>query len=193
MRRICVYAGSNVGARRDYADAAEQLARAIVARGLGIVYGGGNVGLMGVLADAALAQGGEVIGVMPDALVAREIGHHGVTELRIVSSMHERKATMSELADAFVALPGGFGTIEELVEVLTWSQLGIHAKPCALLDVAGFYQPLVDFFARAAKEGFVREQHHAMLLVDTDPGALLDRMEAWRPPKVHKWIDLDET
>lgn len=193
MRRVCVYAGSNVGTRHEYAEAAADLARAIVDRGLGIVYGGGNVGLMGVLADAAIAAGGEVIGIMPDALVAREIGHRGVTELRIVSSMHERKAMMSELAGGFVALPGGFGTIEELVEVLTWSQLGIHAKPCALLDVAGFYRPLVDFFGRAAEEGFVREQHHAMLIVDSDPSALLDRMAAWQPPKVHKWIDLDET
>jgi hypothetical protein len=192
VRRVCVYAGSNVGTRADYATAARLLATELTARDLGVVYGGGDVGLMGVLADAALDAGGEVIGVIPDALLAREVGHDGLTELHVVGSMHERKATMSDLADAFVALPGGFGTVEELVEVLTWSQLGLHAKPCALLDVAGYYGPLVRFFDHAVTEGFLREQHRAMLVVDDDPARLLDRLAAWEPPAVHKWIDRDE-
>ncbi len=193
IRRICVYAGSSVGARPQYAAAAVALAKEIVARGRGVVYGGGNVGLMGVLADAALDVGGEVIGVIPEALLARELGHGDVTELRVVQTMHERKGTMAELADAFVALPGGFGTVEELVEVLTWAQLGIHAKPCGLLDVGGFYQPFVAFFDHAVAEGFLRPQHRAMLCVDADVSALLDALETWQPPVVHKWIDLDRT
>lgn len=193
LRRVCVYAGSNRGARADYGAAAGKLADALVGRGLGVVYGGGNVGLMGVLADAVLDAGGEVIGVIPEALLAREVAHDGLTELRVVGSMHERKAAMTELADAFVALPGGFGTIEELVEVLTWSQLGLHAKPCALLDVAGYYAPLVAFFDHAVSEGFLRPQHREMLVVEQDADALLDRLTAWSPPTVRKWIDRDQT
>lgn len=193
LRRVCVYAGSNHGARADYRAAAEKLAGALVGRGLGVVYGGGNVGLMGALADTVLDAGGEVIGVIPEALVAREVAHDGLTELRVVASMHERKATMAELSDAFVALPGGFGTIEELVEVLTWSQLGLHAKPCALLDVAGYYAPLVAFLDHAVTEGFLRPQHREMLVVEQDADALLDRLTAWSPPTVHKWIDRDQT
>jgi len=193
VTRVCVYAGSNAGARPEYTTAAEKLATVLVERGIGIVYGGGNVGLMGVLADTALAAGGEVIGVMPQSLVAREIGHRGLTELRIVASMHERKATMADLSDAFVALPGGVGTLEELVEVLTWSQLGLHAKPCALLDTSGYYAPLVAFFDHAVGEGFLRPQHREMLLVGDDPASLVDRFATWQAPAVHKWIDLDDT
>ena len=181
-----------MGARPAYAAAAERLADALVRRGLGVVYGGGNVGLMGVLADATLERGGEVIGVIPEALLAREVGHRELTELRVVGSMHERKALMADLADGFVALPGGYGTIEELVEIVTWSQLGLHEKPCGLLDVEGFYAPLVAFFDHAVAEGFVRPQHRAMLLVDDDPDALLDAFAKWTPPAVHKWIDRDD-
>jgi len=191
--RVCVYAGSNVGTRSEYRDTAERLAVAIVGRGLGVVYGGANVGLMKVVADTALAHGGEVIGVMPDALIAREIGHPDLAELRVVASMHERKALMADLSDGFVALPGGFGTIEELVEIATWAQLGLHTKPLGLLDAAGFYEPLVAFFDHAVTAGFLRPQHRDTLLVSDDPDALLDAFAAWEPITVHKWIDRDQT
>ncbi|HEX5095240.1 MAG TPA: TIGR00730 family Rossman fold protein [Acidimicrobiia bacterium] len=189
MPRVCVYAGSNFGARPAYRAAAESLARAIVGRGMGIVYGGSDIGLMGAVADAGLAAGGEVIGVMPQALVDHEIAHRGLTELRITASMHERKATMADLADGFVALPGGVGTLEELVEIVTWAQLGLHAKPCGLLDVAGYYAQLQAFLDHAAAEAFIRPQHRALLLVEDDPDALLDAFESWRAPTVEKWID----
>ena len=191
MNRVCVYAGSNVGARVAYVDAAVALARAIVARGWGVVYGGGNVGLMGVLADAALDAGGEVIGVIPEALLARELGHGDVTELRVVKTMHERKALMAELSDAFVALPGGFGTVEELVEAATWTQLGLHSKPVGLLDVDGFWDALMSFFDTGVVEGFVRAQQREIVFADPDIESLLDRLGAWVPPTTHKWIDLD--
>lgn len=193
MKRVCVYAGSSNGARPEYRDAAERLGRSLAHRDLGVVYGGAHVGLMGVLADTALEAGGEVIGVMPASLAAREIGHLGLTELHVVTSMHERKAMMADLADAFVALPGGFGTIEELVEILTWAQLGLHVKPCGLLDVAGYYTPLQAFFDHAVAEGFLRAQHRAMLFVDDDPDALLDAFAIWEPPVVEKWIDRNAT
>ena len=193
MDRVCVYAGSNVGTRSEYRDTAERLAVAIVGRGLGVVYGGANVGLMKVVADTALAHGGEVIGVMPDALIAREIGHPDLAELRVVASMHERKALMADLSDGFVALPGGFGTIEELVEIATWAQLGLHTKPLGLLDAAGFYEPLIAFFDHAVTAGFLRPQHRDTLLVSDDPDALLDAFAAWEPITVHKWIDRDQT
>jgi uncharacterized protein (TIGR00730 family) len=188
-----VYAGSNVGARPEYAQAAAALARALVARRIDIVYGGADVGLMKIVADTAMAAGGAVTGVMPEALVAREIGHRTVTELRVVSSMHERKALMAELSDGFAALPGGFGTVEELVEIATWAQLGLHAKPVGLLNVAGYYDHLVAFFDRAVEEGFVRPQHRELLLTAPHPDALLDAFERWVPPRVHKWLDLDES
>jgi len=193
LNRICVYAGSNAGARPDYADAARELSRALVGRGIDVVYGGANVGLMKIVADTAMAAGGAVIGVMPEALIAREIGNHDVTELHVVSSMHERKATMAELSDGFVALPGGFGTIEEIVEIATWSQLGLHAKPVGLLNAVGYYDPLATFFDRAVAEGFVREQHRELLLVSDDVEALLDAFERWEPPHEHKWFDRDDT
>src|SRR5919199_5150670 len=187
LRRVCVYAGSNPGARPAYTRAAEALARELAARGLGLVYGGGRVGLMGALADAMLAAGGEAIGVIPQALVDREIGHGGLSELRVVGSMHERKAHMAELADAFVALPGGIGTLEELVEVYTWSQLGIHAKPCGVLDADGYWAPFAGFLDHMVTAGFLRAEHRDVLLSGEQPGELLDRLAAWEPPRVHKW------
>ena len=188
-----MYAGSNTGARPDYVAATEALARVLAARGIGIVYGGANVGLMKVLADTAMAGGGEVIGIIPEALLAREIGHRDVTELRVVASMHERKAMMADLSDGFVALPGGFGTMEEIIEIATWAQLGMHVKPFGLLNVAGFYDPLVTFFDRAVDEGFLRPQHRQMLVVADDPDALLERFATWQSPKVGKWIDREQT
>jgi uncharacterized protein (TIGR00730 family) len=193
VRRVCVYAGSNAGARPEYADAARALGRELAGRGIGLVYGGGHVGLMGAIADAVLEAGGEAIGVIPRALMDRELGHRGLTELQVVGSMHERKARMEELADAFVALPGGIGTLEELVEIYTWSQLGIHAKPCGVLDVHGFYAALSGLLDHMVAEGFLREQHREVMLSDPDPASLLDRLAAWEPPAVHKWLDLDRS
>lgn len=193
LRRLCVYAGSNAGASPAYAGAAQALGRELAARGVGLVYGGGRVGLMGAIADATLAAGGEAIGVIPQALLDRELGHRGLTELRVVGSMHERKALMAELADGFVALPGGIGTLEELIEVFTWSQLGIHAKPCGVLDVEGFYGGLADLLDHMVREGFLREAHRGVLLFDPEPAALLDRLAASEPPDVHKWIDLERS
>ena len=191
IRRVCVYCGANVGTRPTYAEAARRLGRVLGERGLGLVYGGGNVGLMGVVADAALAGGAGVIGVIPRALVERELGHQGITELRVVETMHERKAVMAELADAFVALPGGLGTLDELFEALTWAQLGLHQKPIGLLEVDGFFAPLVAFLDRAVAEGFVRAEHRAALVVASEPEALLERFAAYQPPVVGKWLGRD--
>jgi len=194
VRRVCVFCGSSPGARPAYAEAAEELAALLVANGIGVVYGGGGVGLMGRLADAVLAQGGEITGVIPDALVDREIGHPGVRDMRTVGSMHERKALMAELSDAFVALPGGIGTLEELVEVFTWSQLGLHRKPCGLLDVEGYYEELAAFLDHAVRERFLREEHRSTLIVEREPAALLERLRAYEPEAIQpKWIDRDET
>jgi uncharacterized protein (TIGR00730 family) len=193
MRRVCVYAGSNPGADPVYAEGTRALARELTERGIGLVYGGGKVGLMGVVADTVLAAGGEAIGVMPQALIDREIGHPDLTELKVVSTMHERKALMAELADAFVALPGGIGTLEELIEVYTWSQLGIHEKACGLLNVRGYYDDLAAFLDHAASEGFLRPQHRAVLSVAADPGELLDALADYEPPRVQKWLELDQT
>lgn len=191
-RRIAVFCGSSVGNRPAYAAAARAVGAALARRGLGLVYGGGNIGLMGVLADAALAGGGEVIGVIPDALMAKELGHGGVTELRVVHSMHERKQTMADLADAFLALPGGFGTYEEILEITTWAQLGIHAKAFGLLDVEGFYQPLLAQIARAVHDGFIRPDQRALLGVESDPDAMIDWLMAARPRRYDKWIERAE-
>jgi uncharacterized protein (TIGR00730 family) len=193
VRRVCVYAGSNPGTDPAYADGARALAAELAGRGIGIVYGGGKVGLMGVTADTALAAGGDVVGVMPQALIDREIGHPGLTELKVVDSMHERKAKMAELADAFVALPGGIGTLEELIEVYTWSQLGIHDKPCGVLNVNGYYDDLARFLDGAVAAGFLRPQHREVLIVEQDPAELLARLAAFEPPRVAKWLELDQT
>lgn len=193
MKRICVFCGSNPGASPVYAQAARALGATLAGRGLGLVYGGGNVGLMGIVADAALAAGGEVIGVIPHALVAREVAHRGLADLRVVDSMHERKALMSELADGFLALPGGIGTLEEWFETWTWAQLGLHAKPFGLLDVAGYYEHLIRFLDHVVAERFLHPDHRSMVLVETDPGTLLDRMRSYTPPVVVKWIDRTES
>jgi uncharacterized protein (TIGR00730 family) len=192
LRAVCVYCGSNPGTDPAYRAAAEASARQLAGPGIEIVYGGGAVGLMGGLADAALEAGGRVTGVIPQALVDKEIGHRGLTDLRVVGSMHERKMLMADLADAFIALPGGIGTLEEIIEVLTWTQLGLHRKPCALLDVAGFYAPLRAFLDHAVTEGFLRPGHRGMLLVDDDADALLDRIERWEAPAVAKWVEREE-
>jgi uncharacterized protein (TIGR00730 family) len=193
IRRICVFCGSNAGSEGLYADAARDLGRLFAREGIGLVYGGGSVGLMGELADAVLGAGGEAIGVIPHALWAREVGHRGLTDIHIVETMHERKAMMADLADAFIALPGGLGTLEEIFEIWTWAQLGLHAKPLGFLDVNGFYSPLMQFLDRAARERFLREEHRAIAVVESDAEALLRRFDAWRPPKVQKWITRDET
>jgi len=179
MRRICVFCGSSPGARPAYADAAAELGGLLASEGIGLVYGGASVGLMGVLADAALDAGGEVIGVIPRGLVDREIGHTRLDDLRVVDSMHERKAQMAGLADAFVALPGGLGTLEELAEIYTWAQLGLHSKPLGVLDVEGYFAGLVGFLDHAVEEGFVSAENRARLLVESEPRALLDRIRAW--------------
>jgi uncharacterized protein (TIGR00730 family) len=193
IRRLCVYAGSNPGSHPDYAAAAERFARLLAERGIGLVYGGGGVGLMGVLADTVLAAGGEAIGVIPQALMDREIGHPDLTELRVVGSMHERKALMAELADGFVAVPGGIGTLEELIEVYTWSQLGLHRKPMGVLDVRGYYAPLAALLDNAVQEGFLRPAHRSALLFAGDPAELLERFASWTPPSESKWLDRSET
>jgi uncharacterized protein (TIGR00730 family) len=193
MRRVCVFASANVGARAGYAAAARALATALAARGLGLVYGGGRVGLMGVLADAMLALGADVVGVIPRALATREIAHYGVTDLRVVGGMHERKATMVELADAFVALPGGFGTFEELFEVVTWAQLGLHAKPIGVLNVECYFDALLALVERAIAQRFVHPAHGALVLSAASPDALLDALAAYRPPAgVRKWLELGD-
>ena len=193
MRRICVFCGSQVGGQPLYAAAATAVGTLLALRGIGLVYGGGKVGLMGVLADAALAAGGEVIGVIPERLMNRELGHGGVTDLRVVDSMHERKAMMSDLSDAFIALPGGYGTFEEFFEVVTWMQLGIHAKPCGLLNVGGYYDMLLALLDHAAGESFIRPQHRGLVLVDTEPAMLLQQLLDYRTPQIEKWLERDQT
>jgi uncharacterized protein (TIGR00730 family) len=192
-KRICVFSGSSRGSRPAYAEAAQRLGAALAHRGIGLVYGGGCVGLMGVMADAALAEGGEVIGIIPEALLAWEVAHAGLTQLEIVSSMHARKARMADLADAFVALPGGFGTLEEFCEVLTWSQLGLHRKPCGLVNVEGYYAPLLALLDHAVAERFVRPEHRALVLEAAEPEPLLDLLARYEPPTLEKWIDREET
>ncbi|MFN7962743.1 MAG: TIGR00730 family Rossman fold protein [Thermoanaerobaculia bacterium] len=173
MNWVCVYCGSSAGNQPGYAQAAAGFGRLLGEHGLGLVYGGGNVGLMGILADAALAAGSEVVGVIPEHLRAREVAHLGLSRLHVVSSMHERKALMAELADCFLALPGGLGTLDELFEILTWAQLGLHSKPCGLLEVNGYFAPLLGFLDQAVAAGFVRSEHRALLEVSSDPASLL--------------------
>lgn len=189
MKRVCVFLGANPGMDPAYAEATRAMARVLVSRGLGLVYGGSAVGLMKVLADAVMDAGGETVGVIPQALYDKEIGHTGITRLEVVGSMHERKARMAELADGFVALPGGIGTLEEIFEVFTWGQLGFHAKPCGLLDVKGYYGGLCAFLDHVRDQGFLKNDHRGMLLCDPDPSSLLERMERFVPPKVAKWVE----
>ena len=194
MTRVCVFCGSSAGARPEYAEAARDLALELARRRLGLVYGGGGVGIMGVLADAALAAGVEVIGVIPRRLASRELAHPGLSELRLVDSMHERKATMAALADGFIALPGGLGTLEEMLEILTWAQLGIHTKPVAALNTAGYWDHLIRMFGHAIAEEFVRREYAALLLFADTPAELLDRMLAWRPPDLPRaWLSPSQT
>jgi uncharacterized protein (TIGR00730 family) len=193
MRRLCVFCGSSPGINPQYAELADRLGGLLVRRGLGLVYGGGNVGLMGVLADAVLKAGGHVTGVIPQSLVDREVAHAGLSDLRIVNSMHERKALMADLADGFIALPGGLGTLEEFCEILTWAQLGLHQKPCGLINVAGYFDHLMAFLDHAVRERFLRPEHCRMLLVEADPESLLDGFTAYQPLRLEKWIDRDAT
>ena len=189
LSAVAVYCGSNSGNDPAYAEAAASLGRTLAKRGIRLVYGGGQVGLMGVVADAVMESGGEVYGVITEALVAREVSHRGLARLQVVGTMHERKAAMADAADAFVMLPGGFGTLDEFFEVLTWTQLGIHAKPCGVLDVAGFFAPLRALVDGAVAAGFVHPAHRDMIVVDDDPARLLDRLAAWSPVTVSKWLD----
>jgi uncharacterized protein (TIGR00730 family) len=188
LKRICVFCGSSIGSRLAFTSAARELGRTLAERGVGVVFGGGKVGLMGVLADAALAACGEVIGVMPEALAAREIAHNGLTKLHLVRSMHERKTLMADLADAFIALPGGYGTLEEFFEAVTWTQLGIHKKPCGLLNVDGYYDPLLALLERAVAEGFIREANRSLVLDAPDVPAFFEKLEAFRPASTELWI-----
>jgi uncharacterized protein (TIGR00730 family) len=190
--RVAVYCGSSLGNDPVHAEAAHALGALLAGSGIGLVYGGGNVGLMGVLADAALAEGGEVIGVIPQALVDREVAHKGCTELHVTPDMHARKALMAEKADAFVALPGGIGTMEELFEVWTWGQLGWHPKPCAVVNVGGYYDALIDFLDGAVRSGFLTAEHRAMLIEVEGVADLLDRLGDYVPPQVGKWIGRDD-
>ena len=191
-KRICVFAGSSPGRQSQYVEAAQQLGEELCARGYDLVYGGGRVGLMGTVADSVLGNGGQVIGVIPEALAEKEVAHRGLTDLRVVTSMHERKALMAELSTAFIALPGGLGTLEELFEVLTWVQLGIHTKPCGLVNVGGYFNGLLEFISHAVEERFLKPDHQSMILVDSDIKALLDAVEAFVPPAVEKWLDRDQ-
>lgn len=188
MKSVCVFCGSNPGARPSYGAAAQSLGEALAARGLSLVYGGAHVGMMGTVADTVLRGGGSVLGVIPAFLAAKEIAHPGLTELRVVASMHERKALMAERADAFVALPGGFGTLDELFEILTWAQVGLHQKPCGLLNVDGFFDGLITYLDHAVKEQLLKAEHRDMLLIETTPEALLQRLVDYRPVVVEKWI-----
>jgi uncharacterized protein (TIGR00730 family) len=193
MKRICVFCGSSNGLQPVYAEAARTLGKLLANRRIGLVYGGGNVGLMGTIADAVLAEGGEVIGVIPEALVGRELAHRAVTELIVVRSMHDRKAKMAALADGFVAMPGGYGTFEEFCEIITWAQLGLHRKPCAILNVEGYYDSLLALFDRAVIEGFVHPSNRRLVLQETDPHRLLDALASYTPPQTEKWIDRDDS
>src|SRR6202051_3917576 len=188
MRRICVFCGSSQGNRPEYGIAAQEMGRELVRRNIGLGDGGGNVGLMGMIADAVLKGGGEVQGVITENLMAREVGHKRLTKLHVVRSMHERKALMADLSDAFVAMPGGFGTLEEFCEVVTWTQLGLHAKPCGILNVSGFYSPLLRMFDHAVEERFLKPENRALVLARDKPAELLQALEEWRPTHVEKWL-----
>jgi uncharacterized protein (TIGR00730 family) len=192
MKNITVFCGSNSGFRTEYAEAALTLAGLFAEQGIRLVYGGGNVGLMGIIADEVMRLGGEVIGIIPDALDQKEVAHRGITELRVVASMHERKAQMAELADGFIAMPGGIGTFEEFFEILTWAQLGFHDKPCAILNIAGYYDGLLALCDNAVAEGFLRPAHRQLILEDANPEILLEKMRNLTPLPVEKWIKSEE-
>lgn len=192
MKSVCVFCGSNPGNDPVYAAGATAMGVEIAKRGLTLVYGGGAVGLMGIVANAALEAGGRVHGVIPRALREKEIGHNGLTELEVVDTMHTRKARMAELSDGFIAMPGGIGTFEELFEIWTWAQLGIHTKPLAFLNIAGFYDPLATFLDNTVEAGFLKQSHRAMAITDTEPATLLDRMEQYVPSAAFKWVAKEE-
>ena len=192
MKRICVYCGSSPGNDPRYTVAARLLGEVMLERGIGLVYGGASIGVMGAVADAVLDGGGEAIGVIPRALAVKEVAHERLTEQHVVGSMHERKAMMAELSDGFVALPGGWGTMEEIFEILTWAQLGFHDKPCGLLNVAGYYDHLFSFLEHAIDEAFVKPDYRALLLLEDDAPRLLDRFEVYQAPKIHKWLTPEE-
>ena len=192
MKRICVFCGSNKGAKPAYIEAAKSLGKVLVKKNIGLIYGGGKVGLMGVIADEVLAGGGEVIGVIPQSLVAREVAHQTVTQMHIVNSMHERKALMADLSDGFMALPGGMGTLDEFCEILTWAQLGIHQKPCGILNIENYFTPLLAMFDHAMREGFLRDTHRALVIEATEPETLLDLLAKHQPQHVEKWLDREK-
>jgi len=193
LRNLCVYCGSNPGRQGIYLEAARELGRIMAGRGIGLVYGGASVGVMGAIADAVLQAGGRAVGVIPESLVRKELAHGGLTELHVTASMHERKRLMADRADAFVALPGGAGTLEEIFEVWTWAQLGDHRKPCGLYNAGGYYDKLAQFLDHATAEQFLKPQHRDMLIVENDPLRLLDRFAAYEPPSVPKWVERAET
>ena len=193
MKRLCVFAGSSAGCRPEYQRIADDLGRALADRHIGLVDGGARVGLMGIVANAVLESAGQVVGVIPEVLVAKEVAHEGLTELRVVGSMHERKAVMADLADGFIALPGGWGTLEEFFEVLTWAQLGLHRKPCGLLNTRGYFDGLMSFVDHSIREGFVRREYRSMISVANSPGELIDLLSRYEPPVVEKWLDRAST
>ena len=193
MKRLCVYCGSSSGRQPVYAQVARRLARAMVNRNIDLVYGGASVGIMGDIANAVLEEGGDVIGIIPKGLFRKEVAHTGVTELREVNSMHERKSLMADLSDGFIALPGGLGTLEEIFEIVTWSQLGMHRKPCGLLNVCHYYDKLIGFLNHAVTEQFIKEAHHSTILVDECPDELLEKFEVYEAPETVKWIDRKST
>lgn len=192
IKNICVYCGSSPGKNPAYSDAATSLAIALCNRGIGLVYGGGAIGVMGVIADAVLEAGGQAIGVIPKSLAVKEVAHDNLSELHVVASMHDRKAMMADLADGFIALPGGWGTLEEIFEMLTWAQLGFHDKPCGLLNIEGYYNGLIDFLENSFEQQFVSELYRPMLMKAQEPLALLDQFATYQAPKVRKWVGEDE-
>jgi uncharacterized protein (TIGR00730 family) len=193
LQRICVYCGSSPGRKKEYTEIAQTLGTILADRNIELIYGGASVGMMGALADAVLQEGGKVTGIIPDNLMRKEVAHDGLTDLQVVASMHERKAQMAELSDGFIALPGGFGTMEELFEMLTWGQLGLHRKPIGMLKISGYYHHLSTFLDHTVKEGFVKENHRSMLIVKENPKELLEQLDKYESPVVEKWIDRDST
>jgi hypothetical protein len=193
MKRICVFCGSNGGTDPIYLETAERVGKFLASNDIELVFGGGRVGLMGKIADTVIAEGGKVIGVIPEDLAIKEVAHQGLTELYVVDSMHERKAMMAEFADGFIAMPGGFGTFEEFCEIVTWAQLGIHRKPCALLNVGGFYDHLIAMFRFSAEKGFIRPAHQSLVLIENEIEPLFELMKNYQPPAIEKWLDKEST